>query len=97
MIYDSFGGMTPLSTVDIRLEKKHDVEEPRKVEDTDESNRSQLDMDKQNIAKKPSIQEMPQDIDPELEAYNRKGDSIGKASPEQIAADHHQGSVNIFV
>ena len=96
MIYDSLGGMTPLNTLDIRLEKKQEAAEPRTVEDTGDSNESTMDMDEQNIAKTPSSQTVPKKVDVELETYNDRGDLQRKVSSEQPAAPH-QTSINLFV
>jgi len=96
MLYDSLGGISPANTLDIKLEKRHEVEETRPVEDTDDSDDSKLDLDRQNIAKRRSAQDISQDLQVESETYNAKG-SLTRKIPVETGADRPPGSIMVVV
>lgn len=52
MFIDSLAGVIPPQSLDVRLEKKEDREEPKPIKGSGKSNGAQLDMAKQTISKK---------------------------------------------
>ena len=94
MIIDSFSSMPYSQTVDIKLEKKSEAEEPRAIEDSGESENSRLDIDRQNVAKK--TDDFTKDRDNEPDTYNAKGD-LAKKMPSEDVTDSRQGSVDLVV
>jgi hypothetical protein len=95
MIYDSLGGIYTPNILDIKTEKRHEGEGVRPVEDAEETEDSKMDMDRQDIAKNRSAQNL-QYTGIESDTYNAKGDVDRKATYENVTEQHHE-SVDLVI
>ena len=68
MITESLSSIPLPPAIDVKVEKNTKTEEPRAIEETDKSDDSRLDLEKQNISKKRSI-ENAENVDMELKTY----------------------------
>ncbi|MBW2017123.1 MAG: hypothetical protein JRF57_05365 [Deltaproteobacteria bacterium] len=77
MFIDSLTGIIPPQSLEIKIDKKKDVEEPKPIKGSHRSDDARLEMAKQDIAKKNSgIQKIPEgDSHPGLNALSQKSGS----------------------
>ncbi len=80
MIIDSSGSLPPSQTVDIKIGKAIETEEPRAIEDSEKGNDSTFDSNKQNIANNQVDKDIVKGGDIEHEIYNVQGNLAGELS-----------------
>ncbi|MBL7179518.1 MAG: hypothetical protein ABIK98_16165 [Pseudomonadota bacterium] len=96
MIYDSLGSLPLPQAVEIKLEKKHQTEEPRAIEDSNQSDDSKFDIHRENVAKESAVKDSLKEADFELETYNAKGNLARELSSEEYP-NCQQGSLDLVV
>ena len=99
MIYDPIGiGNLPLPQVapDIKLEKKNDTEEPRAVEDSDQSDDAKLDIQRENVEKKSAVEERFKGDEIEPEVYSAKGILVRALSSEENPNQQKQPIISLI-
>ncbi len=96
MIIDSSGGLPPPQTFDILIKKNLETEDPRAIEDSDKSNDSKLDANRQNIAQKQAGDDMSKDIGVESETHNDHDNSV-VTKPTGNSTDYQQKSIDLIV
>ncbi len=96
MIYDSLGSLPPPRTFDIIIKQNLETEDPRAIEDSDKSNDSKLDANRQNIAEKQAGDDMSKDIGVESETYNDHGNSV-VTKPTGNSTGYQQKFIDLFV
>ena len=96
MNIDSFSGAPPPLPLDIKLEKKSEVEEPRAIESPSENSDSKLDIDRENINKERRTKYIVEDNNVIINVYNAKGDLVRKIPPGYVG-NLEQESINLVV
>ena len=96
MNIDSFSGAPPPLSLDIKLEKKSEVEEPRAIEEPSENGDSKLDIDRENINKARTTRYIVEGDDVVINIYDAKGDLVRKIPPGYVS-NFEQGSINLLV
>lgn len=96
MIIDSSGGMPPPQTIDIKIGKTVETEEPRAIEDSEKGNDSTLDNNKQNIANNQVEKDIIKSGDVERETYNAQG-NIAKELSSGNYTNHQQEIIDVLV
>ena len=95
MIADSLSSIPLTQAPDVKIEKNAKAEEPRAIEESDKGDNSQLDIERQNISKKRSSENMS-DVRAELQTYGATDRPPGKAVPDG-ASDSEYESIDIVV
>ena len=95
MIMDSLSNIPLPPVLEVKIEKNSKAEEPRAIEEPEKGDKSQLDMEKQNISKKRPSKEM-EDVKIELETYTATNGSSNKLSSEEAQGNEYE-PVNIVV
>jgi hypothetical protein len=80
MIIDPSGSLSPPQTADIKIGKTIETEEPRAIEDSEKSNDSTLDSNKQNFANNQIDKDIIKGGNIEHEIYNAQGNLTGELS-----------------
>ena len=96
MNIDSFSGAPPPQSLDVKLEKKSEVEEPRAIEEPSENGDSKLDINRENINNKRTAEYIVEGDDVIINIYNAKGDLVRKIPPEYVG-DFEPDSINLIV
>jgi len=96
MNIDSFSGAPPPPSLDIKLEKKSEVEEPRAIEESSENSDSKLDINRGNINKKRTTKYVVEGDDVVINIYDAKGDLVSKIPPGYVS-NFEQESINLTV
>ncbi len=96
MNIDSFSGAPPPQSLDIKLEKKSEVEEPRAIEEPSEKGDSKLDFNRENINNKRTAEYIVEGDDVVINIYNAKGDLVRKIPPQNVG-NFEPDSINLIV
>jgi hypothetical protein len=96
MNIDSFSGAPPPQSLDIKFEKKYEVEDPRAIEEPSENGDSKLDINRENINNKRTAEYIVEGDDVIINIYNAKGDLVLKI-PSVDDSNFEQGSINLIV
>jgi hypothetical protein len=96
MNIDAFGGVPPPQAFDVKTEKKDEADEPRPVEQGSESSESDLDVNKQKIAKEKKTKYVVEEDDIIIKVYNAKGNLVRKIPPGYVTTED-QGSINLTI
>lgn len=96
MYIDSLAGVLPPQALDIKVEKKEQVDEPKPVKQSHQSHDSQLDMAKQNISKKNTLKSKEHRDYFKAEIYNHKGGLPRDVSSGDEDAERH-GSLSLLI
>ena len=96
MNIDSFSGAPPPLSLDIKLEKKSEVGEPRAIEEPSENSDSKLDINRENINKKRTTKYVVEENNIVINIYDAKGDLVRKIPPGYVS-NFEQESINLIV
>ena len=96
MITDAINSLPVPQAPDIKVEQDLETEEPRAVEDSDKSDDSNLDINRQNVAKQSADMDVSKDSGVEMESYNAKGYLANEPSSRQ-GTGQPQDSINLIV
>jgi hypothetical protein len=96
MITDAINSLPVPQAPDIKVEQDLETEEPRAVENSDKSGDSNLDINRQNVAKQSAGMDVSKYSGVETESYNAKGYLANEPSSQQDAGQP-QDSINLIV
>ena len=89
MIVDSLASVPVSQAPDVKVEKNAKAEEPRAIEESDKSEYSQLDMEKQNISKRRSTENVG-DSRSELRPYSATDRKPDREIPAEIQTSEYE-------
>jgi hypothetical protein len=81
MIFDPLGGMAPPQAIDVKTEKNPDIKETRPIENSNKSDDTKFDNERQNIGQKHTTKYIVDTGRVELVTYDSKGNVVGKVPP----------------
>ena len=95
MIGDSLSSIPLPQVVDVKIEKNTKAEEPRAIEKSDQSDSSQLDMEKQHISKKNASKDI-KEVKIELKTYDATDRSSREVSSNEAPSVEYE-PINLVV